>query len=167
MRAWFRRLYRWLKAARLLADLEQRLTTQDNRATAWPLYVVEEQERIYGLDHDYADGSDGYIWQYTDDWEYSHETDADLLAEHPDETWHDLSAWSTVAVETKDGQRYEKIYYVTRWKFVCAHLTEDAANEYVRLNRHNLNNPRIYVTSQHRCYEWQDVVRILGGASHA
>ncbi len=164
--SWLRRLYRWLKAARLLSDLEQRLATQDNRATAWPLYVVEEEERIYGMDPEYAHEGTDYIWSYCDDPEYSHDTDGDLRAEHPDETWEDLDSCSVMGVETKDGQRYEKIYYLNRWKFVCAHLTANAANAYIKQNRHNLRKPRVYVTSQYRCYEWQDVVRILGGIDH-
>lgn len=160
MLAWITRLFRLLRAAGRLADLEHRLRTQDNHATAWPLYVVQEQERIYGLDPEYADAMSTYIWQYRDDPEYFHETDDELRAEFPDEPHRDWEPF-TVSV-TMDGAVWEKIFYASRWRFVCAHLTEDAADTYIAQNRHNLTNPRVYVTSQHRCYEWHGVMQILG-----
>lgn len=140
-----------------LDQIAKRLREQDNRATAYPLFVVQEEERVWGLDPEYADEMSTYVWRYTDDWEYVYESDEELIAEHSDsrlpERLAALSPWET-EVEASNGARYEKIFYAKRWKFVCAHFTEAAAEEYIEHNRHNLKNPRVYVTSQHRCPEW-------------
>lgn len=168
MLAWIARVVRLLRAAGRLADLEHRLRTQDNRSTAWPLYVVEQRERIYGLDPQWSDSDTGYIWQYRDDSTVYYETDAELLDEHNLE--HSLDpkmAWPEYEDEVILGDcEYEKIYYTVRWKFVCAHLTEEAADLYVGQNAHRMTEPRVYVTSQYRCHEWQDVLLLLGQGAH-
>ena len=94
-------------------------------------------------------------------------SDEELLAEHnleseePDVESLEANLYDEVCL---DGERYEKIYYLLRWRFVCAHFTEAAAEAYIVQNSHNLTDPRVYVTSQSRCYEWQDVMGILGAA---
>jgi hypothetical protein len=40
-------------------------------------------------------------------------------------------------------------------------FTEKAAQEYINANRHNLVEPRIYVESGYRNYEWQAVRTLL------
>jgi hypothetical protein len=45
--------------------------------------------------------------------------------------------------------------------FVSAHFTEKAAQEYVRLNGHNLNRPHIHVISLFRCEEMRAVRNML------
>jgi len=171
MLAWIARVVRLLRAAGRLADLEHRLRTQDNRATAWPLYVVEQRERIYGLDPQWSDSDTGYIWQYQDDHSVYYETDLDLLAEHCMGLTEGRVDYDFAQIEGRDEVtledcEYEKIYYTVRWKFVCAHLTEEAADLYVEQNAHRLTQPRVYVTSQYRCHEWQDVMLLLGQEAH-
>lgn len=51
---------------------------------------------------------------------------------------------------------------ITReWRFVTARFTRKAAEAYLAANHHNLQAPRVFVTSQHRCPEWQAVVALL------
>ena len=38
-----------------LAEIGERLRTQDNRITAQPIFLVEQEQRVYGVDHHYTD----------------------------------------------------------------------------------------------------------------
>lgn len=143
-----------------LDTLVHNLNTQDNRITADPLFLVEQKNRVYGVDPDY--NTQGYIWVNEDDSSESYDTDEDLKAhllskgkpvEEIDWTFDD-----TIEIgETT----YKKLHYHEYYEFVCAHFTEAAADRYIKLNRHNLNEPRTYVSSQYRCHEWNAVVEAL------
>jgi len=155
-----------------MTGLAERLRTQDNRATGNPLFCVQEEERIYGMDPYYADDMALYIWRAEHDGVY--ESDVALIdelgAQHfslafPLEGTGVIDRHTTRL--TIEGHKYERVYYVTRWKFVCAHFTEAAADRYVAENSHNLTNPRIYVTSQYRCWEWIAAVAELRGEPDA
>lgn len=146
-----------------LAELANELRTQNNRCTAHPLYVVQQKRRIYGMDSAYCDD---YEW-HSEDHEYRY-SDEEIQSAIQDEV--ELEHGPPVSdVDEVAGPRerdpgeygYEKVYYIEYWDFVTAHLTERAANRYVRENAHNLNEPRVYVTSQYRCHEWIEVVQHL------
>lgn len=62
-----------------------------------------------------------------------------------------------------DSERVDEVFYTLRWQFVTAHLTERAAQRYIDENLHNLTNPRIFVSSQYRCHEFNELVEILKG----
>ena len=105
-------------------EITHEINTQDNRATADPLFCVFEKERIYGIDPAFSDGDGVEI--------------------------------------NEDG---EKVLYVERDKFVNAHFTERAAKEHIRINRHNLKSPFIYVTSLWRCDEMIAIRNALANQS--
>jgi len=130
--------------------LRNELLTQDNRITAYPLFCVQQKRVIPGFS---PDCTDLYIYEWIDDPEY---------------------CWSTKekAMEQllKDGyeeedfeDKIEEIGCYEYWDFVTAHLTEKAAQLYIDQNKHNLTEPRIYVTSQYRCHEFNKVVEYLAG----
>lgn len=134
-----------MKLSNRLELLVQRLNTQDNRATAHPIFIVQQEHRIYGMDPKLADSTTKCVWQFKWNSEDLYETLEDAMdCEGQD-----------------DEDDFEKIYYVIEWRYVCAHFTEAAAQEYIRTNIHNLDNPRIYVDSQYRCDEWNDTIEIL------
>lgn len=134
-----------------LKELSRELNSQDNRCTAEPLYCVQEEERIWGMDGAYADDYEWYdpemVETYTDDEAQS------LLIESGE--------WDGEGEFDAELYGWRKVFYTKRWKFVSAHLTERAATLYVEQNRHNLKNPRVYVTSQYRCHEWISVMEHL------
>ena len=138
-------------------QLRERLHSQDNLATAEPLYCVQEEERIYGLDPDYADDSP-YVWSDWDEPELVYDSDAALLAEEKVGKLPEVSCLGRV---TLNERLYQKVFYATRWKFVCAHFSRDAADQYIAENAHNLTRPRVYVSSQYRCPEWIAVRKSL------
>jgi hypothetical protein len=112
-------------------EIGKRIRTQDNRITEHPLFLVQQKRRIYGFDPDYCDNR---VWiDSCNDYDEADEADAAKLdsGEMSDECWT-LTA------------------YEDRWEFVTAFFTEAGAESYLRANRHNLTEPRIYAASLHR-----------------
>ena len=144
-----------------LEKLGEALRTQDNRATAYPLFIVQEKVRILGIDKIY---DPDVIWQWKEDAEYQWDTRAEALKALLEQPGDQISNKTPTEAEFDDY--IETIGYVDRWDFVCAHLTETAADRYIKQNRHNLKDPRIYVSSQYRCHEFNeliDLVKATGG----
>lgn len=121
-----------------LKNIAHEINTQDNRITAHPLFCVFEKERIYGLDPDY---SDVFEW-------YKPEQNSVLRP-------------SELTEEKAEQEGYEKVYYVERDRFINAHFTEKAANEYIKINGHNLNEPFVFVTSLSGCNEMIEIRKAL------
>lgn len=121
------------------------IRTQDNRATADPIFIVQQKRRIWGMDPDYHED---YKWIAEDDPEV--EADAELAADLDDSDWigEPISGW-------------EKRYYVDIWDFVTACFTEQGCQDFIDANRHNLNEPRIYAASAHRNQEFIVVREML------
>lgn len=136
-----------------LADLRNELKTQDNRITADPLFIVEVERRIYGMNEEWTDD---YIWVYSEDSGYSFEPD-EIFDEIREDCKNDPDLGElNLYDEEIDPEEwgYEECFYVTVMEFVSAHFTEKAADLYIAQNNHNLRRPRTYVTSQYRCHEW-------------
>ena len=56
-----------------MAEIGERLQTQDNRITSEPMYLVQQETRLYVLADDCADGTeiiDGEEVRYRNIWEY-------------------------------------------------------------------------------------------------
>ena len=122
-------------------EIAHRLRTQDNRATAWPLFVVQQRRRISGLDpqFDFCD----FEW-HTEDHKnrFSEDEIQEVIRQ-------DLG---TTEIRERDPHEYGyvKVNYQDIWEFVSAHFTAVAAQEYIDANSHNLTEPRIFVESQYR-----------------
>jgi hypothetical protein len=58
-------------------------------------------------------------------------------------------------VHQKAGRGRNRVGYLDHWEFVTACFTEKGCQDYLRINGHNLKEPRIYVESAHRNAEWQ------------
>lgn len=114
------------------------LRTQDNRITSHPLFIVQQKRRTYGIDTGWTEAT---VWLD----EEGSEVDGGLA--------RSLEAgWKKCRLEPAG---YTRVGYHDTWEFVTACLTEDGAKDYIRLDGHDLREPRIYVTSGHRNKEWQ------------
>jgi hypothetical protein len=133
-----------------LKELAHELKFQDNRITSFPLYVVQQTRRILGMDTDYCDQI-AYVWK--DDPEYIWFTEEEAMKEVLNSGYKD-EEFDNVIVETG---------YIDIWEMVSVHLTEKAAQLYIDQNSHNLRSPRIYVSSQYRCHEFNNVIEYLKG----
>lgn len=127
------------------AEIAYELRTQDNAGTSHPLFIVEQRDRVYGVDSAYTDS---FEWIDSDDNVTADaESAADLDAEYR-ETLREPEGWRRVG-------------YIDRWRFVTACLTRKGCEDYIAANGRNLESPRIYVASAHRNPEWQAVRELL------
>lgn len=132
--------------------------------TADPLFLVQEEKVIYGMDKNYTDD---YIWVCSNDSEYSYKTDEGLLEAMEKDSREtgvvyddfDLSVDDEI---TCDGDVvYEKIWLKKQWITVNCHFTKEAAEAFINRKGHDYEKLRIYVDSQYWCKEWCDVVEGL------
>lgn len=115
--------------------IAKRLREQDNRITEAPIFVVEQKRRIYGVDSDYTDR---FVWVDPDGCENASDT--------PRKGWR-------------------KVGYVEVWDFATACLTEAGCEEYLRVNGHNLTEPRIHAYSGWRNSEWKGLRSMMPALS--
>lgn len=109
-----------------LLDIFEHLRTQDNRATAEPMFCVQEHVRDVGYDANYADGNTIWINMESGDYE-----------EVPPNT-----------------PGAEEFGFKERWETVMVCFTEEGCKDYLRQNGHNhKGKTRIYVESFRRCDE--------------
>lgn len=139
-----------------LAELSLELHTQDNRITADPLFCVQQQRTVWGMAEGY---SDDFKWFDANDPESHYEED-EIYAEIREH--HGIDECLDLQIDPEDFG-YKKVYFKRYWDFVTAHFTEKAADRYLQENAHNLDNPRVFVTSQYRCDEWNRVRKFLMG----
>lgn len=128
-----------------LQEIAHEIRNQDSRATAHPIFEVREWKRIWGM---LADYSDKYQWIDCDD--------PENIADK--ERHEDLDSRC-------DGndifEGWSRVYYIDVEVTVQPFFTEKAANDYIRMNRHNLRRPFTYVQSGYRNPEWQVVTKML------
>jgi hypothetical protein len=129
-----------------LEKLAQELRTQDNAATANPIYIVQREKRIWG---DFNGGGDGVIYQWIADPEYWWNTKEEAFDAE------------TVLTEDNFNNYIEEIEYITERQYVTAHLTKKAAELFIKENKHRYNELRIFVDSQYRCKEWNELTDII------
>lgn len=138
-----------LASARIVG---QGIGTQDNRATAHPIYYVEQRVRDYGYDCDRFDAP--HVWVRED--EFDVEADEEET-KRLDELYEDDPC------DTVDG--WERVGFRDRWERVQPFFTLCAAEDYMRSQRHNLRDPRIFVGSAYANFEWILVRRLLAALS--
>jgi len=138
------------------AAIGKRLATQDNMATAHPIFVVEQKKRIYGFDPSYVDAGDEHIvWIECDDFSEvrDYEERKDLEDEYQ-ETGRE-----------RDG--YSRTVFQDHWEWVQPFFTREAAELYIAQNKHNLKSPRVYCHSAYRNREWQVALEMFDEAALA
>lgn len=129
-----------------LAAIASRLTSQDNRITDRPIFIVEERRRLYGMDPEYADDG-GIVWRH---WG-GHEADADehsTLESNWDETEAEPDGWTRTT-------------YIDQWHFVTACFTEKGCEEYIERMKHRHGELRIFAAGSYRNEEWQTIHGLL------
>jgi hypothetical protein len=122
-----------------LAELSTELRTQDNAITADPLFVVFQEERIYGVSQNYQ--TNGFTWVGVDDSSVTADADEAKVLDKLHDEDRELSI---------GGVTYERVWYRIVPRFVTACLTRMGAEAFIAHDGHNLKNPYIYVESLHR-----------------
>ena len=142
-----------------MAQIAEHLRTQDNRITAHPIFAVQQKVVDYQIER--GEG-DGHSW---------HHVEGDWL-EANERTSRRLDALDEDGRADEHGciRGWCRVDYRIRWEFVTACFTEAGCQEFIRVNGHNLQEPRFYAYSAWRNQEWQDVrehLLSLQGVSHA
>jgi hypothetical protein len=125
-----------------LQTIASNIQTQDNLATSLPIFIVEQKRRIHGIASEYTDS---FIWVDVDGEEMSEEEAAPLEALYKERCY---------------GGEYNgprRVGYIDIWEFVTACFTRHGCEEYLKVNGHNLKEPRIYVASGYRNAEWEAI----------
>lgn len=128
------------------------LRTQENRATADPIFMVEEARRVMAVDPAYHE--QGSVWVCVEDHDYVYDSLKEL------KEWLEEEAEDEAfGLEVDD---FEEIHYAMYWQAVQPFFTEKAAEQYIRQNRHHFEHGvRIFAYSAYRNYEWQAVREML------
>jgi hypothetical protein len=119
-----------------LCQIGKRLRTQDNRATANPAFCVQLKKRDVGLDPAYAEH---LCYRNSEDGDVVYDDDPNF--------------------EEPIGDQWDTFGYVDRWETVMVAFTEEACNQYLAVDGHNVRSRafrqqvRIYVESFNRCEE--------------
>lgn len=119
-----------------IAAIVANLHTQDNRATAQPLFAVQQKRVIGGFTEDYATA---HAWV---DW------DGECL---PEESAR-YDAMRASGEPLPDGVR--RVGFIELWEFVTGCMTEQGCKDFIACNGHNLKEPRIYAYSGYRNAEF-------------
>lgn len=138
-----------------LKKIAQNLTTQDNRITADPIFYVQENQRIWGFDPHY---SENYVWIDDEGNDIGEEfyDDLDFLEENDYCDEEDvIKCRERLRQYGVNEENCQKVYYIDIWENVQPFFTEEEAQQYLKINGHNLKNPRIYVACAFRNEEWQ------------
>lgn len=146
-----------------LQKISKNLKNQDNRITADPIFYVQEEKTIWGIDSDYDPE-----WTWIDS-EEGQEVDEDAWPhlEIIEEDWIGEKEEVEKAKKILDSDfglcfdTCKKVGYIKFYVNVQPFFTEKAAQDYIDYNRHRLENPRIYVASAYRNDEWNDVRKFL------
>ena len=123
-----------------LKQLAENIRTQDNRITQNPIFCVYEKEYVV-LNHEYSSRFDTrYVWV----------SDEGCTFTVDDKEFSALDNLTGRDEITVDGIKYEKICQSIIPCFITAFFSENGANEYLRVNGHNLNEPYIHIHSLNR-----------------
>ena len=135
-------------------SIKERLQTQDNRITQDPLFVVQEEKIIVGIDTNF--NYDGMCFQrMEDEWETIFDTDD----EYED---FDKNFWTVDPDWAHDGEKGEPTGYTKEWVAVSYFFTEGAADAYIENQRHNHHGKlRTYAESLYRNPEMKAVRALL------
>ena len=131
----------------VLARVGEQVRTQDNRITSEPIFVVEQQRQVWGVDTDYD--HDGFEW--LDD-----EGPVLPALARRLEKLHRLGG---------DTGKYRRLGYRNYWEFVTACFTEQGCKDYLAANGHNLTETRVYVYSGFRNREWIELRAVLANSA--
>lgn len=123
-----------------LGEIADRLKTQDNRSTKYPIFQVRGLRRIYGMDLDYCDDP---VWIDTED--------GAIEVDPPDD-------------EDDPGDYIIQTGYIDVWEVLAVFFTEEGCKEHLRMMGHRYRHYRevdIYVDSLYRCPEMLTIRNFL------
>ena len=156
-----------------LEKIAEEIRTQDNRATADPIFILFDRQKmptdshysdeyIYidvGNDNHEIDGNRQALLDYVKD-EYESMVYYPINVQKKDDL-EDLSEDELLEMMQRDRQHFDKVYTKTIDIFKQAFFTSKSAHEYLESNKHHFKDPFIYCDSLWRNYEMQAIREAL------
>lgn len=143
-------------------EIKQELLTQDNLATAEPIYCVYAWQRIYGLDNCH---SENFVYLSVPN-DYQEIKDIaglrEFIKEEKIEIFEPLTDEDIEQI-AEENWEFEKVYYKDVRRFITPCFTMKSANRYIKANKHNLNRPHVFVQSLNRNEEMIAIRKMLMG----
>jgi len=151
-----------------LSNISNKLKTQDNRFTRNPMFEVRDRVKVWGIDSDYetngcsiisCDGDISLKTIFESDYETEEEAIA-MLKEHEfsDEQIKEIMNFDDYNISNLENSDvyaieqliadmdYKIVYYrIDNTKIITYCYTEDAANQFISNNKHNMHDPFVYV----------------------
>lgn len=144
-----------MSALSWMAEISGNLKTQDNRITADPLFVVF-QKSVVVVDEDYD--HDRVVWVDDEGNEADTEDAYSLSAMRQDMEGGSFMDDEIELIDEDECRReWRRIAIKEVDEFVTACFTEVGAESYLKVNRHNLRKPYIFVTSLFRNEEMKNL----------
>lgn len=147
-----------------LQEIQKELATQNNRATADPIFIVYDWEKVPSCS------------DYTEEWEYIETDDGGRIGNTTAELIEFASESLSINVPedcqtdeedimeyiNKDGEIVRKFYYIKKRVFINVFFTEKAANKFMRDNHyHYTEEVHTYVNCLWRNPEMQTIRNAL------
>lgn len=120
--------------------------SQDNLGTDHPIYMVQELKRIYGLDINWSGN-----------WVILDKEGSEVDPPPGLDSYTAINDWR----ECNEAIGNKTTGFQDVWVGVQPFFTRAGALNYLKINGHNLNSPRIYVEAAHRNREWQAIRELL------
>ena len=156
---------------KFLVAMAKEIHTQDNACTHEPIYMVQRHRRTYGFDPSYSD-KPVYINEDGDEVTIDPKDPDAYRCTNEEHCNEPVSAedmeeecCSHCGVSFDRGNWcLTRTAYQDTWENVMPFFTRKGAEEYLRINGHNLEGkekPRIYVESAYRNAEWIAIRKML------
>ena len=148
-----------------LKQIGEEIKTQDNRATADPIFILFDREKMPTDSH----YSDDYIYIDVDDDNHEIDGNAKELRKYVKDTLETRQLPDDIDTMDEDKllellERYhkiDKVYVKTIDVFKQAFFTNKSAHEFMESNMHHFNDPYVYCDSLYRNYEMQAIRNAL------
>lgn len=118
--------------------------------TSDPIFLVQQKIREYGYSEDYTGSFEWF------DSEQQENVEGDRAKR--------LTALENNLRDVPE--KYVRIYYQERWEFVTCCFTREGAEAFIKKQKHNLKETRIWVDSLYRNQEMIDVREYLKAKKH-
>lgn len=137
-----------------LARIKEQMLTQDNRATSYPIFIIVEDKKIYGVESGWADGrerKEDYDNPLCDRCEAMADSNGPDYPEECDDCPDD--AFVNYRIEKDVPNLYAGFFF-----------TAEAAQAHLDSNHHHYNSTaKVYATSAYNNYELRTVMQHLCG----
>lgn len=137
-----------------LRELGREITTQDNRTTADPIFVVQERRLFH---HCSSEEADGHGWYSGIEWEPASETTSRRL-DALDRDGRGEPVWGGEGVTIRG---WTKVYHREGFELLGVFFTAAGAEEWIERNGSAYRKPRWYAFSGRRSPEWGEARRLL------